>query len=64
MIVSFNPVLSLLIVVSRSQSGVTGRDASLSTNGQTAVLLGKRPYQRSTEINGSLAFTNNVKGLH
>jgi len=28
------------------------------------ILLGKRLYQTSTEMNGSLSFTNNVKGHH
>ncbi len=31
---------------------------------KTAEVLGKRMYQTSLKINGSLAFTNNVKGLH
>jgi len=30
---------------------------------KTAVSLGKRVYQTSLKINGSLAFTNDVKGL-
>jgi len=36
----------------------------LVLTGKTAVLLGKRMYQTSQKINGSLVFTNNVKGLH
>jgi len=31
---------------------------------KTTVSLGKRLYQTSLKIYGSLAFTNNVKGLH
>jgi len=31
---------------------------------KTAGLLGKHWYQRSHEISGSLAFTNNMTGLH
>jgi len=31
---------------------------------KTAVSLGMHMYQTSNKINGSLAFTNNVKGLH
>jgi len=31
---------------------------------KTAVSLGQHMYQTSLKINGSLAFTNNMKGVH
>ncbi len=57
-------VLSLLIVVSLILSAVATSNAILIPSVKTAVLLGKRLYETSTEINGNLAFINNVKGLH
>ncbi len=62
--INISLVLSLLIVVSLSLSAVARSDIVLVPTVETAVLLGKRLYQTSTEISGSLAFTNNVKGLH
>ncbi len=65
MIVSLGLALPLLIVVSQSLQGLLDAIQVLVPTVKTAlVLLNKGLYQRSTEINGSLAFTNNVKGLH
>jgi len=48
----------------KSESGRwVRRDTSLVPTVKTAVLLGKCQYQESTEINSSLTFTNNIKGL-
>jgi len=51
-------------IISLSLLAVTRHDASLSTNGQNSCIVGKESVPKITEINNSLAFTNNVKGLH
>ncbi len=55
---------SIISFVSLGLSDVVTNDAILVPMAKTAVLLSKRLFQTSTEIKDSLAFTNNVKGLH
>ncbi len=57
-------VLSLLFIVSSRLSAVMRSNAILVLKVKTAVFLGKHMYQPSLEIYGSLAFTNNMKGLY
>jgi hypothetical protein len=64
---AYGLVLLLLIVVSQSLSAVAGykqRYININSQNSCMYLLGKHLYQTSTEINDSLANTNNVKGLH
>ncbi len=61
---SFGLFPPVLIVVSLSLSAVIRCNVILVPTVKTTVLLGKRLYKTSTEMNVSLAFTNNVKGLH